>query len=485
MLVRCNQVSRKLLFLAPTASVKNYTLRSSQDQVQVDTCIMAQSSQEMYKNKEAAVRSFRQSKRQFFVMKSTLTETLKSVSAESVFVIEEYVSELKTTMKKMQDVYEFITQSEGSLSEDPDLGKQAESEEEQRFCELVTCQNELCVITGTAKAAIIKVRESGNQELNILSSVNKSQAPKIQKLNIPKIDGERKNWTPFKELFVNLIHNDINRSGVEKLSYLKEAMVGKVEDSLKDVQLTEAAYLETWERLCGRYDNVSAIVQAHFKDLFKVERIKYESQLPELLDNFEIPLRNLKASGEKTDDWSSILAFMLYSGLDSRTQREFENSIEESNKKFYSYDQLRSFVSKRAIIAEEHETERKLLKSNTDRKACNNTTKTACCAVCKSAHRLFECEKFLALSSSQRYEVIKKNRLCGNCFSAEGHMAKDCRSARTCRTCGKKHHTLLHSESGVKPRFEDASLKLNEVHSNSATGTSLSLIHISEPTRPY
>lgn len=449
---------------------------------------MAESSVISYKSNDAASRSFRTSKRQFLVMKNSITGALNSIEPDSEFVLQEYLSSLKDSMKDMQKAHEFITQNDEITSiEDEKTQKKAKEkadiEEETMFQELVTCRNDSCVLSGKVKAALAQIRENVSQGLlnnSSIASTSKYQAPKLQKLNIPKFDGERKNWPPFKELFVNLIHNDPNRSGVEKLSYLKEAMTGKVENSLKDVQLTEAAYLETWERLCERYDNVCAVVKAHLKDLFKVEKIKYESQLPELLDSFEIPLRNLKASGEKTNDWSSILAFMLYTRLDSRTQREFENSIDESNKKFYTYEQLQSFVSKRAIVVEERESDRKASKLVTDRKMCSNTTvhKATCCVICKLTHRLFECEKFLGLNPAQRYDIVKKNKLCGNCFLT-AHTAKDCRNPRTCRICGKKHHTLLHSEVALKPKFSDASLTPNEVNSNNAPNTSDLLSNVS------
>ena len=67
------------------------------------------------------------------------------------------------------------------------------------------------------------------------------------------------------------------------------------------------------------------------------------------------------------------------------------------------------------------------------------------CVVCGGSHKLFLCEKFLALSPKQRYEVVFKHRLCFNCLM-HGHVTRDCRKTSTCSVpvCGKKHAKLIH-----------------------------------------
>ncbi|XP_062704113.1 uncharacterized protein LOC134286509 [Aedes albopictus] len=64
------------------------------------------------------------------------------------------------------------------------------------------------------------------------------------------------------------------------------------------------------------------------------------------------------------------------------------------------------------------------------------------CANCKQAHFLFQCEQFRTLSPQQRFEVAKKHGLCINCLKGT-HQAENC-SSGSCKSCGKKHHSLLH-----------------------------------------
>lgn len=51
----------------------------------------------------------------------------------------------------------------------------------------------------------------------------------------------------------------------------------------------------------------------------------------------------------------------------------------------------------------------------------------------------------MKLTTNNRFEFIKANRLCINCF-AENHRLTNCNSSN-CRVCGLKHHTFLHFEN--------------------------------------
>ena len=48
------------------------------------------------------------------------------------------------------------------------------------------------------------------------------------------------------------------------------------------------------------------------------------------------------------------------------------------------------------------------------------------CWLCKSQHRLMNCEKFLSKSFTDKKECVNKERLCFNCL-AKGHVLKDCK----------------------------------------------------------
>ena len=54
-----------------------------------------------------------------------------------------------------------------------------------------------------------------------------------------------------------------------------------------------------------------------------------------------------------------------------------------------------------------------------------------------------ECAEFLKKTLGERRDFNKEKGLCFGCYSSE-HIAKLCRSRRSCETCNKKHPTSLH-----------------------------------------
>ena len=74
------------------------------------------------------------------------------------------------------------------------------------------------------------------------------------------------------------------------------------------------------------------------------------------------------------------------------------------------------------------------------------------CWACKNDIKLMFCDEFLNRDVSNRKQFVVDQKLCFNCLSKNHHVA-DCISEFTCRhkSCGKKHHTLLHEDTKSMP----------------------------------
>ncbi|XP_073967400.1 uncharacterized protein [Choristoneura fumiferana] len=66
------------------------------------------------------------------------------------------------------------------------------------------------------------------------------------------------------------------------------------------------------------------------------------------------------------------------------------------------------------------------------------------CAFCNQDHLLYTCKEFGKLSVEKRVEYVQGARLCFNCL-VPGHSVKFCKQKSSCRRCGRRHHSLLHS----------------------------------------
>ena len=68
---------------------------------------------------------------------------------------------------------------------------------------------------------------------------------------------------------------------------------------------------------------------------------------------------------------------------------------------------------------------------------------------CGGNHFLSSCDDFVQLSISDRWNFIRAQGACWNCFNM-GHAAQEC-SRVACRFCGKKHHGQLHHHTEHSP----------------------------------
>ena len=83
------------------------------------------------------------------------------------------------------------------------------------------------------------------------------------------------------------------------------------------------------------------------------------------------------------------------------------------------------------------------------------------CTLFSKAHHLDECAEFLKKPLEDRRDFVKEKGLCFGCYSPE-HVAKLCRSKRSCKTCNKRHPTSLHDYSW-RPERKNAQHKESEM----------------------
>ncbi len=151
-----------------------------------------------------------------------------------------------------------------------------------------------------------------------------------------------------------------------------------------------------------------------------------------------------------------LMSFFVRSQLDEKTQREWDYLVTDRTK-YPSYQDLKLFllscldstsqISSRSLPTGAVPT-KKATSPMVKKSFSISTNDCHCCH--KEWHLLIQCPSFQSKTLAQRFEVVKKARICINCFGTQ-HIAADCMRG-ACKECGKKRHTLLHSQANPNPK---------------------------------
>ncbi|XP_018311205.1 uncharacterized protein [Mycetomoellerius zeteki] len=297
------------------------------------------------------------------------------------------------------------------------------AEYEETYYAIVTKFQELIISRSATDLPVIEAHPAANRAQ---ASANSLKLPKI---DLPSFSGNYEEWYPFHDTFQSLIHRDTSITSIQKFHYLKSSLKGQAADIIQSLEVSAENYKEAWQMLKKRYDKKRIIIQKHIRALFELQTVSKENftSLRYLVDGVLKHLRALKTIGRPTDSWDDVIIHLITSKLDHITNKEWENSIPDED--IPTIRHLTDFL--------EHS------KANQVKVSSLASSDVASCQNCRGDHQIYSCERFLKLSPEDRLKVVKENKLCWNCIKVSSHTAKTCKSG-SCRTCGKRHNTLLH-----------------------------------------
>lgn len=123
--------------------------------------------------------------------------------------------------------------------------------------------------------------------------------------------------------FDRLIHSNVVLSKIQKFYYLQSCLKGEAAHVISNVEISDDNYAVAWSLLKNRYENKKVMINTHVKALFELPVLKIEShvQLRYLLNHFLKYLRSLKALGQPTDTWDTLLIYVISNKFDPTTKR--------------------------------------------------------------------------------------------------------------------------------------------------------------------
>ncbi|XP_055522864.1 uncharacterized protein LOC129717044 [Wyeomyia smithii] len=268
-------------------------------------------------------------------------------------------------------------------------------------------------------------------------------------MKLKEFSGNYDEWESFSDLVISLIHTNQQLTMVQKLYYLRASVTGEAARMISAFDLTANNYLVAWNVLKDRFENKHMLIKRHMAGLLGIVPLKRESSsgLLDLADEFNRHVQLLDKLEEVEHHWNSFLVERLSSCLDPNSLREWET--QSAGVANVTYKQILEFIQKRSRILQtlmlSQPCNNLLIESKPRSRvplAYVGTSNTTTCMYCKQSHFLFQCEKFHNLTPHERFDLVKRHNLCINCLKGN-HLARDCTSG-VCKTCGKKHHSLLH-----------------------------------------
>lgn len=176
-------------------------------------------------------------------------------------------------------------------------------------------------------------------------------------------------------------------------------------------------------------------------------------------------IRNLKV---KTDDWDPLVIHILKKKLSKTTVIDYESKLIHVREltilvAFLSYIEHRFM----ALLSAEGSSQKKFDKS--DKRVKKDDETPLKCTYCEKPHSVYKCNEFKLKNVKERSEWVKAEKVCVICL--QRHKTVECRGKYLCKTCGKKHNTLLHFESkkDTANETETALLTTNSVNDASTS----------------
>ena len=297
---------------------------------------------------------------------------------------------------------------------------------------------------------------------------------KLPPLHLPKFSGDIQGWPEFISLFDSSIHNSVSLQDSQKLQYLLSCLSGEPKTMVSSISIVNENYEVVRTLLKARYENQRVLISTLLKRLTSLDKVHADNlvELKKFRSNYSAVLESLKTMRVSIENWDPLLIHLLVQLFDKTLRREWEDKL-SGKTEFPKLQFLDSFLDDRIHICEVMAVDtpktQKVEAAKTPRSpgdfhkktvhhGSTNDVKPLKCLLCSQNHSLSKCSKFLSFSPKQRYDQARSLNLCLNCLSSS-HRVAECFSEFTCRTCHKKHHSLLHFTQGQRAPSDQAGAK--------------------------
>ena len=333
----------------------------------------------------------------------------------------------------------------------------------------------------------LSVKEIPTPPPTIVTAVPAAITKTVQlpKISLPQFDGDLMGWSSFWSQFSAAVDANKQLTSLNKLAYLRDAIKDPTTRSLLFSRAeNDGLYDEVVALLHERFDKRREVHANYCQSLISMGQVKTtKADLTRFADTLTTTIAGLKHTGQY--DIESVLTSLLVPSISKQLQVEWEVKSQESRgvppiEDFIKFIRFRSSILTASTATKPPENKPEHPQHPKKYKATVNAAHQRApsgpiqgfryvCNLCNGEkHPLFQCPNFNSMNISQRGEHIRNFRLCYNCL-APGHKTVDCRSLARCRSCGGRHHNLVHREQGAPPPTNVATVNCNSMSSKSAS----------------
>ncbi|EGT41985.1 hypothetical protein CAEBREN_04357 [Caenorhabditis brenneri] len=270
-------------------------------------------------------------------------------------------------------------------------------------------------------------------------------------LTIPPFDGKPEEYAVFKQQFDMLVHEKKEIPDSLKHVLLLKLLTGDLKDRMRSTNISTRDYETLRSNLERQFNRDKDNKQIYLEQLktFVFDEHDFDKMQADL-DKFCIIINNLKNVGCATDDILFIDNFInklpsIIMDTVYKRNRQKERTLAELIDITYDViTEKRALEKAKAAKKSTIQTsEVYTLQANPPQqtkgangKSRQNQNKWFCGYCQSKEHSPFHC----ALTIQQKVKAVEDRKLCNNCLRTN-HIAKNCRSNRSCRHCQQKHHT--------------------------------------------
>ena len=297
----------------------------------------------------------------------------------------------------------------------------------------------------------------------------------LPKVELPTFSGAPLDWVNFIVKFRDIVHKQRYLNNGQRSHLLLQHLKGDAARSVKSFSNDPRGYVWSLKKLKYLFGQRPDVAKATLERVTKGKAIQNDDLkgLMELYYSITDCLTTLKQLNYESDLCSSDTLRQVLQRLPRSLQMKWgEHSMRIRRHVEPSLIHLEEWLQARVLARKEaglHASSKKDDAANKDRKKgdgdkfTGNIRQDSKCQLCSEAHPFWRCPKYKNMKVQKRWEYVKKEGRCFNCFQ-KGHKNPQCTSQNTCfeTGCNEKHHTSLHQyfiERGGKRKAEENAKK--------------------------